>query len=54
MIYKKIPLMEGNENAYLTTYVSDKINDFTRDAILVIPGGGYTNICSEREGEAGD
>ena len=52
MIYKKIPLMEGNENAYLTTYVSDKINDFTRDAILVIPGGGYTNICQEREGEA--
>ena len=52
MIYKKIPLIDGDKNVYLTTYVSDKINGFTRDAILVIPGGGYTNICSEREGEA--
>lgn len=51
MIYKKIMLDETDENAFLTVYASDKIPGFTRKAILVIPGGGYSNICSAREGE---
>ena len=51
MVYKKIMLDETDENAYLTAYVSDKIPGFTRKAILVIPGGGYGNVCSDREGE---
>jgi len=51
MFHQKIMLEEGNENAYIETYVADKIEGFTRDAILVIPGGGYHDVCSEREGE---
>lgn len=47
MIYKKIQL---TENAYLQIYVADPMEDFTRKAILVIPGGGYAQIA-EREGE---
>lgn len=47
MRYEKIEL---NENAYMTTYIADKIEKFTRKAILVIPGGGYAGIAS-REGE---
>ncbi len=51
MIYKRIMLDETDENAYLTAYVADKISGFTRKAILVIPGGGYGKVCSDREGE---
>ena len=51
MIYKKIPLDLNDENVYLEVYVADAIPGFTRNAILVIPGGGYYNVCSEREGE---
>ena len=51
MIHQKVMLEEGNENAYIETYVADPVSGFTRDAILVIPGGGYQNVCSEREGE---
>lgn len=48
MIYKNIPL---DESAYLEIYVADKTSEFVRNAILVIPGGGYSNVCSDREGE---
>ncbi len=51
MQHKKIMLEEGNENAYIETYIADQIEGFVRDAVLVIPGGGYHNVCSEREGE---
>lgn len=51
MIFEKIYLEENNENVYLEAYVADKVGDFLRDAILVIPGGGYGNVCSDREGE---
>ncbi len=51
MIYKKVFLEENNENAYLEVYAADKIKGFTRDAILIIPGGGYGEVCAEREGE---
>ena len=51
MLYEKIMLDESDENAYLTAYVADKIPGFTRKAILVIPGGGYGNVCTDREGE---
>lgn len=47
MRYERIEL---NENAYMTTYIADKTENFTRKALLVIPGGGYTAIAS-REGE---
>ena len=51
MIYKKIPLDPENENVFLECFVAEKIQHFTRKAILVIPGGGYGCVCSDREGE---
>ena len=51
VIYKKISLDESNENVFLEAYIADKIGDFVRNAILVIPGGGYSTVCSDREGE---
>ncbi|MBO5939248.1 MAG: alpha/beta hydrolase [Clostridia bacterium] len=51
MKHERIYLMEGNEDAYLDTYIADPIPSFTRKALLIIPGGGYGKICSEREGE---
>ena len=51
MRYERIYLSDDNENVYLEAYVADPIRDFTRKAILVIPGGGYSHVCSDREGE---
>jgi len=51
MIYQKIPLSETNHEVYLEAFVPDRVGDYIRDAILVIPGGGYEGICSYREGE---
>lgn len=51
MLYEKIQFDKDNEDAFLEVYVADKVGSFTRNAILVMPGGGYSNICSEREGE---
>ena len=48
MIYKKVQL---DESSFLEVYVADATKEFTRKAILVIPGGGYSFVCSEREGE---
>ena len=48
MIYKKIQL---DDEAYLEVYAADKVGDFVRKALLVIPGGGYGVVCSDREGE---
>lgn len=51
MIYKIVELIPDEPDVYLTCYVADKTTNFTRDALLVIPGGGYGCICSDREGE---
>ena len=51
MIYKKIPLDPTDESVYLEVYAADKVGSFVRNAILVIPGGGYSMVCSDREGE---
>ena len=51
MIHKKIFLEPGNENLYLEAYIADKVDGFTRDALLIIPGGAYASVCAEREGE---
>lgn len=50
MLYKKV-LLDNEVDAYLEIFIANKINGFTRNALLVIPGGGYQEICSEREGE---
>lgn len=51
MIIKRIQLDKNDENVYLDAYISDTVGNFVRNAILVIPGGGYGMVCSEREGE---
>ena len=51
MQYKKIPLHETDENIYLECYIPDIIGNYRRKAMLVIPGGGYHMVCSDREGE---
>ena len=51
MYIKRIFLEEGNEDAFLDAYIADPVRDFTRRAMLVIPGGGYGAVCSDREGE---
>lgn len=51
MLYEKIYLDKNDENVYLEAYIADPIGDFVRNAILVIPGGGYGQVCADREGE---
>ncbi len=48
MKFKKVEL---TDKAHLDCYIADKVTDFTRKAILVIPGGGYAGLATEREGE---
>ena len=50
MLSERIYLSD-DKRAYLDTYVSEFRNDRRRDAMLVIPGGGYHHVCSDREGE---
>ena len=50
MIHETIHLCPEEPQVTLTTYLYDtKIKQ--SDAILVIPGGGYSGVCADREGE---
>lgn len=49
MIVKRVNFIEDKENVYLDCYVAEYTTK-TRSAMLVIPGGGYGDICSDREG----
>ncbi len=51
MLCEKIALKENDPTVYLDTYVADKVGSHACKALLVIPGGGYCNVCSDREGE---
>ena len=51
MKFFRVPLSDESDKVYLDAYIADKIAGFTRKAIVVIPGGGYTQVCSDREGE---
>ncbi len=51
MIYQKIPLSQKDPSIFLEAYVADQVGGLVRDAMLVIPGGGYGWLCSNREGE---
>jgi len=51
MIYEKIKFDKADENAYLEVFAAEKVGDYVRSAMLVIPGGGYASVCSDREGE---
>ena len=50
MIIKKVLLDDNDENVYLHAIIADKTLEYTRSAILIIPGGGYGRVCSDREG----
>jgi len=39
------------EQASLDLYVADQVGELIRDAILVIPGGGYGWLCDYKEGQ---
>jgi acetyl esterase/lipase len=49
MIYEKIFFDENDDRVFLETYAVNDPAVCARDAILVIPGGGYSNV-SAREG----
>lgn len=51
MIYEKVAFDENDKDAFLEIYVSDKVGNFVRNAVMVIPGGGYQNVACDREGE---
>lgn len=52
MIFEKIRFMpDAGEDVRLDAYLADPISGFLRKAMLVIPGGGYGAVCSDREGE---
>lgn len=48
MLYDKIAL---DDSATLELYIADKTVEYKRKAILIIPGGGYRCVCTDREGE---
>ncbi len=50
MIHERIYLDPADERVYIDTYIADR-RTVLRDAMLVIPGGGYHAVCSDREGE---
>ena len=50
MNYQVIHLRDDDPDITLTAYVADE-KWKTRDAMLVIPGGGYGCVCDDREGE---
>ena len=51
MRHEVIHLCKDDENVTLTTFVPVTRIEKS-DAVLVIPGGGYHHICSDREGES--
>lgn len=54
MTCKRIPLRDDDESVHLDTYICTYDGDMTtirpRDAVIVLPGGGYS-FLSEREAE---
>ena len=50
MHFETVCLDEKRPHVTLTTYVAD-MKTPVRPAMLVIPGGGYGCVCSDREGE---
>ena len=49
MKHERIYLNESDERVFIDTYVAD--HKQKRPAMLVIPGGGYAQVCTDREGE---
>lgn len=51
MINEKHYFFENNDKVFLETYAMRPIHRDLYGAMLVIPGGGYSGICDDREGE---
>lgn len=51
MVTERIYLYDGNEDVYLDVYAPEKFGTLVRDALLIFPGGGYSGLCANREGE---
>lgn len=49
MKHERIYLNSSDERVFIDTYVANGFKN--RPAILVIPGGGYAQVCTDREGE---
>lgn len=49
MKHERIYLNESDERVFIDTYIANHAS--ARPAILVIPGGGYAKVCTDREGE---
>lgn len=47
----KIEKIILDDKSYIEAYITDETAKFKKKAILVVPGGGYGCICSDREGE---
>lgn len=50
MKHERIFLDPSDDRVYIDTYITEE-QSVIRDAMLVIPGGGYAGVCHEREGE---
>lgn len=50
MKHERIFLDPSDDRVYIDTYIAED-KSVTREAMLVIPGGGYGVVCHEREGE---
>lgn len=51
MRFFRIDLFDDRPDVWLDAYINDPLPGFVRSAMLVIPGGGYYGVCSDREGE---
>ena len=51
MFTERIYLRENDDKVFLDAVIAQPTPSYTRRAILVIPGGGYQNVCYEHEGE---
>ncbi|MBQ7387740.1 MAG: alpha/beta hydrolase [Clostridia bacterium] len=50
MLHERIYLDASDTRVYIDTYVANDTSH-ARPAMLVIPGGGYRQVCTDREGE---
>ena len=50
---ERIYLYEGNDKFYLDVYAINDERLTPRDAVLIIPGGGYSNVALDIDGEKG-
>ena len=50
MIRETVKLIPGRDDVYLDYYGNDDRSE-AADAVLIMPGGGYSMVCSDRAGE---